>query len=307
MSGHINYRDSKLTRILKPSLSGNARMAVICCMSPSSRFVEETKSTLQFGQRAKLVKTNAIINEVIEDDLDLVAKLQLENEKAKEKNCKMEGKLREIESVVVEAMSDSSATKRELANLKKFIFSEKTRVLALTGVGDRQFGSYSTFFTDEQFIQLRCKHHGGSPVPSQETNSVSKDDFYIPRLHTKITTHTTGSLEKILSIALEFKAQQVKALRDELTGLKTNHERKASEDHRLSLNALSPMVNEAMNKFTFAYQDIDSYKTQSKQLESKLANANNLIASLERQVDELLSQKNDALVSADSVFDCNDV
>ncbi|EED96627.1 predicted protein, partial [Thalassiosira pseudonana CCMP1335] len=63
-TGHVNYRDSKLTRILKPSLSGNARMAVICCISPSDQYVDETKSTLQFATRAKLVKTNAVANEV---------------------------------------------------------------------------------------------------------------------------------------------------------------------------------------------------------------------------------------------------
>ena len=62
---HINFRDSKLTRILQPSLQGNARMAVICCISPSESYREETRSTLQFASRAKLIKTKAEINEVL--------------------------------------------------------------------------------------------------------------------------------------------------------------------------------------------------------------------------------------------------
>ncbi|KAK8558502.1 hypothetical protein V6N13_098159, partial [Hibiscus sabdariffa] len=33
--GHINYRDSKLTRILQPCLGGNARTAIICTLSPA--------------------------------------------------------------------------------------------------------------------------------------------------------------------------------------------------------------------------------------------------------------------------------
>lgn len=49
--GHINYRDSKLTRILKPSLSGNARMGCICCISPDVKYIEESKSTLDFATR----------------------------------------------------------------------------------------------------------------------------------------------------------------------------------------------------------------------------------------------------------------
>eukprot|EP00587_Corethron_hystrix_P002559 CAMPEP_0113321368 /NCGR_PEP_ID=MMETSP0010_2-20120614/14878_1 /TAXON_ID=216773 ORGANISM="Corethron hystrix, Strain 308" /NCGR_SAMPLE_ID=MMETSP0010_2 /ASSEMBLY_ACC=CAM_ASM_000155 /LENGTH=593 /DNA_ID=CAMNT_0000179483 /DNA_START=207 /DNA_END=1986 /DNA_ORIENTATION=+ /assembly_acc=CAM_ASM_000155 len=74
---HINFRDSKLTRILQPSLSGNARMAVICCVTPSQLYLEQTRSTLQFASRAKLVKTSAKVNEVM-DDRAIIKKLQLE-------------------------------------------------------------------------------------------------------------------------------------------------------------------------------------------------------------------------------------
>ncbi|UYV71330.1 hypothetical protein LAZ67_8002666 [Cordylochernes scorpioides] len=42
---HVNYRDSKLTRILKNSLEGNSKTALICTVSPT--VVEQTKSTLQ--------------------------------------------------------------------------------------------------------------------------------------------------------------------------------------------------------------------------------------------------------------------
>jgi centromeric protein E len=94
--GHINYRDSKLTRILKPSLSGNARMAVICCISPSDEYREETKSTLQFATRAKRVKTNATSNEMIENESDVVAKLRLENARAKMEIREKEKQLREM-------------------------------------------------------------------------------------------------------------------------------------------------------------------------------------------------------------------
>jgi len=55
---HVDFRDSKLTHILQPSL-GNARMAVICCATASDLYLEETRSTLQFASRAKLVKTRA--------------------------------------------------------------------------------------------------------------------------------------------------------------------------------------------------------------------------------------------------------
>ncbi|EST10124.1 Kinesin, motor domain protein [Kalmanozyma brasiliensis GHG001] len=58
-SDHIPYRDSKLTRILQTSLSGNARIAVICTLSPDAEHAGETLSTLKFGRRCKMVVTTA--------------------------------------------------------------------------------------------------------------------------------------------------------------------------------------------------------------------------------------------------------
>jgi centromeric protein E len=65
--GHIPYRDSKLTRILQPSLGGNAKTAIICNITPASCHVEESHSTLRFACRAKRVVNNAVVNEVLSD------------------------------------------------------------------------------------------------------------------------------------------------------------------------------------------------------------------------------------------------
>lgn len=35
---HVNFRDSKLTRLLQPSLSGNAKMSIVCCITPAERY-----------------------------------------------------------------------------------------------------------------------------------------------------------------------------------------------------------------------------------------------------------------------------
>ncbi|PSS02060.1 Kinesin-like protein [Actinidia chinensis var. chinensis] len=59
---HIPYRDSKLTRILQPSLGGNARTAIICTMSPALSHVEQSRNTLSFATSAKKVTNNAQIN-----------------------------------------------------------------------------------------------------------------------------------------------------------------------------------------------------------------------------------------------------
>lgn len=65
--GHIPYRDSKLTRILQPSLGGNAKTAIICNITPAVVHSDESLNTLRFACRAKRVVNNATVNEVLSD------------------------------------------------------------------------------------------------------------------------------------------------------------------------------------------------------------------------------------------------
>eukprot|EP01017_Pseudomicrothorax_dubius_P004923 TRINITY_DN11121_c2_g2_i1.p1 TRINITY_DN11121_c2_g2~~TRINITY_DN11121_c2_g2_i1.p1 ORF type:complete len:503 (-),score=103.14 TRINITY_DN11121_c2_g2_i1:53-1561(-) len=50
---HVPFRNSKLTRVLSDSLSGEADVTFLVCVSPSESAEEETLSTLQFATRAK--------------------------------------------------------------------------------------------------------------------------------------------------------------------------------------------------------------------------------------------------------------
>lgn len=60
---HLPYRNSKLTRILQPSLGGQAQIAVICTVAPSVECLAETHNTLKFASRARRVKNRAAVNE----------------------------------------------------------------------------------------------------------------------------------------------------------------------------------------------------------------------------------------------------
>ncbi|ESW35786.1 hypothetical protein PHAVU_001G264500 [Phaseolus vulgaris] len=66
---HIPYRDSRLTFLLQESLGGNAKLAMICAISPAQSCRSETFSTLRFAQRAKAIKNKAVVNEVMEEDV----------------------------------------------------------------------------------------------------------------------------------------------------------------------------------------------------------------------------------------------
>ncbi|CDW89864.1 kinesin-like protein [Stylonychia lemnae] len=73
----INFRDSKLTRILQQPLSGNSQTAIICTMSQIHSNYAESRETLNFGARAKNIKTYVNVNEVLKESAEeLVTKLQ---------------------------------------------------------------------------------------------------------------------------------------------------------------------------------------------------------------------------------------
>ena len=55
--GYVNYRDSKLTRLLKDALGGNCKTVMIAHISPASIHFEESRNTLVYADRAKHIKT----------------------------------------------------------------------------------------------------------------------------------------------------------------------------------------------------------------------------------------------------------
>ncbi|KAH9305111.1 hypothetical protein KI387_009515 [Taxus chinensis] len=67
---HIPYRDSRLTFLLQESLGGNAKLAMICAISPASSCRSETLSTLRFAKRAKAIQNQAVVNEETENDIN---------------------------------------------------------------------------------------------------------------------------------------------------------------------------------------------------------------------------------------------
>ncbi|CAE6399316.1 unnamed protein product [Rhizoctonia solani] len=65
---HVPFRNSKLTRLLQPSLSGDARISVICTLNSHPSAIGESTSTLQFAARVKKVSLHATKKEVVDTD-----------------------------------------------------------------------------------------------------------------------------------------------------------------------------------------------------------------------------------------------
>jgi len=61
-SQRVGFRDSKLTRILQPSLGGNAKTVIICTLAPGMLSRAESRSTLDFASRARCVENSVSVN-----------------------------------------------------------------------------------------------------------------------------------------------------------------------------------------------------------------------------------------------------
>uniref|UniRef100_A0A8C3PLB9 Kinesin-like protein n=1 Tax=Calidris pygmaea TaxID=425635 RepID=A0A8C3PLB9_9CHAR len=89
---HIPYRDSKLTRLLARSLGGSGITLMVACISPSSRCLSETLSTLHYASRARRVTTRPLANKVSREKLlqtlaEEIHALQLENLSLRQQLC----------------------------------------------------------------------------------------------------------------------------------------------------------------------------------------------------------------------------
>eukprot|EP01060_Flectonema_neradi_P035211 TRINITY_DN640_c1_g1_i1.p1 TRINITY_DN640_c1_g1~~TRINITY_DN640_c1_g1_i1.p1 ORF type:complete len:680 (+),score=170.38 TRINITY_DN640_c1_g1_i1:63-2102(+) len=72
---HVPYRESKLTRLLQYSLAGHGKTSIVVTCGPSETNLDETRSAIEFGQRAMTIKQHAKLHVEI-DYKALCKKLQ---------------------------------------------------------------------------------------------------------------------------------------------------------------------------------------------------------------------------------------
>ncbi|KAJ6438599.1 kinesin family protein [Purpureocillium lavendulum] len=188
----VPYRDSILTWLLKDSLGGNSKTAMIACIAPSD--YEETLSTLRYADQAKRIRTRAVVNQdhisTAERDAQIAAmaeeirllQVSVSDSRQREKNAKeAEEKLEEYQqrvaqmqrmmeerSMVAESKIKKLQTENEALklHLKLAIDSLKNPIPAVTikSVDDDNKAAYRENVDGAEY-------HGGD-------NEVDDDDDY---------------------------------------------------------------------------------------------------------------------------------
>ncbi|CAF1374135.1 unnamed protein product [Adineta steineri] len=115
-AAHVPYRDSKLTRLLQDSLGGNSRTLMIACISPVDRDFSETKSTLNYAQRARNIRNRVKVNQ--DKHSRQIIQLQMEIERLRALVDKNE----HISSGEFDQASNS-ALSQELERIRSYVYT----------------------------------------------------------------------------------------------------------------------------------------------------------------------------------------
>ncbi|KAM8765962.1 LOW QUALITY PROTEIN: kinesin-like protein KIF19 [Rhynchonycteris naso] len=102
---YVNFRDSKLTRLLKHALGGNSQTVTIAHISPASTSSEVSRTTLLYAYRAKSIKTRVKHNLMkvsyhIDQYTDVISNLRGQIERLKSKVERREEQKRRFRAMI---------------------------------------------------------------------------------------------------------------------------------------------------------------------------------------------------------------
>uniref|UniRef100_A0A671L8E5 Kinesin-like protein KIF13B n=1 Tax=Sinocyclocheilus anshuiensis TaxID=1608454 RepID=A0A671L8E5_9TELE len=138
----VPYRDSVLTWLLKDSLGGNSRTAMVATVSPAADNYDETLSTLRYADRAKSIVNHAVVNE--DPNARIIRELREEVEKLRDqltqaesmKAPELKDRLEESEKLIQEMM----VTWEEKLRKTEEIAQERQKQLESLGISLQSSG-----------------------------------------------------------------------------------------------------------------------------------------------------------------------
>ncbi|KAM9317134.1 kinesin-like protein KIF13B [Gastrophryne carolinensis] len=114
----VPYRDSVLTWLLKDSLGGNSKTAMVATVSPAADNYDETLSTLRYADRAKNIVNHAVVNE--DPNARIIRELREEVEKLRDQ-------LTQAESMKAPELSERLHESEKLIQEMTVTWEEKLR------------------------------------------------------------------------------------------------------------------------------------------------------------------------------------
>ncbi|KAI5180687.1 hypothetical protein NEOKW01_0971 [Nematocida sp. AWRm80] len=179
--GHIPFRNTKLTRILQPSLTVNSDTILICNISPTKRSIEESISTLNLANVSKNIQLKKI---------SIPTQLPRTNTKPfKEALFKLSKELKDLKEVLLE-------TATELEQIEE-ISNKETKAIEQESIITNCISNYSQILKEVQLI--RTTNLNRLTTLSQSITELKTQEKYLQKT---LSTHK----EEIQILLEELKA-----------------------------------------------------------------------------------------------------
>lgn len=124
--GHVPYRNSKLTQILRDSLGDGSKVLMLVHASPCEEDVGETICSLSFAKRARGVESNRELSEDLKKRREIrMAELEEDMREAEVECQNVRNQIKEVESLLSEKKKLFSATCQSLEDEEKSFVSPK--------------------------------------------------------------------------------------------------------------------------------------------------------------------------------------
>ncbi|NXV02842.1 CENPE protein, partial [Cettia cetti] len=324
-SGFINYRDSKLTRILQNSLGGNAKTVIICTITPVS--FDETLSTLQFANTAKGMKNTPKVNEVLDDDallkryrkeiLDL--KKQLEEVSSKTQIHAMEkdqlaqlleekNSLQKVQEDRIRNLTEMLVTSASFASKQNVKAKRRRRVTWAPGKINQANVSFFEDFENTMPTETKKMKLSLPAVPDVEDSTLENSEYDSPCLMvpdqiseaewiagpnmnwTQKDFEESVQLCEALALEKDIAVNEVNVLQANFNNLVLENEQLKSE-----INEMKERLKEKTEIDEFEALEKQTQKDHEIQLMHEITSLKNLVSNAEMYNEELEAEINSKL------------
>ena len=266
----VNYRDSKLTRLLQNSLGGNSKTSIICTITDDAEHYNETMNTIHFGNKAKNIKTVVKVNEIKNQNYQ---QMVLENEKLKKK-------LKQLE--------------KELTTQKKLNMSE---ILTKNETNSNIKNRYLNLTAPEKInlnnsFSLCCTAYNKENVNNMNINyDISAYKYSAQNLHFNRTQLALSNMEKELTLLKQY------LLTEQNENINNNFYNSNNYLDNISLRSSNNICRNLMNNTNYTYEsklyiperkkitfcNVENFALNEKKSDSKDTNTNNKLKELEEE------------------------
>ena len=266
----VNYRDSKLTRLLQNSLGGNSKTSIICTITDDAEHYNETMNTIHFGNKAKNIKTVVKVNEVKNQNYQ---QMVLENEKLKKKLKQLEKELTTQKKLNMSELIIKNETNSNIKN----------RYLNLTA--PEKINLNNSF-------SLCCTAYNKENINNMNINyDISAYKYSAQNLHFNRTQLALSNMEKELTLLKQY------LLTEQNENINNNFYNSNNYLDNISLRSSNNICRNLMNNTNYTYEsklyiperkkitfcNVENFALNEKKSDSKDTNTNNKLKELEEE------------------------